>query len=115
MVEHVNHENLKLAIIIRSQFKKNGIEFFTDNDSRFTNHALCIYSPLPVGLNLVQFFKQIGMLQFIVQLLQNLLGGQAFPEILGNRWLRDGDVPLGGSILADVRPTLGSSVRCDIA
>jgi hypothetical protein len=30
MIENVEHKDLKLAIIIRSGFKKEGIEFFTD-------------------------------------------------------------------------------------
>lgn len=35
MVEQIIHNNLQLAIIIRNDFKKDGIEFFTnDNDSQ---------------------------------------------------------------------------------
>jgi mannose-6-phosphate isomerase-like protein (cupin superfamily) len=35
MIEIITQENLQLAIIIRSDFKKEGIEFFTnDNDSQ---------------------------------------------------------------------------------
>jgi len=35
MIENIQHNNLLLAIIIRSDFKKEGIEFFTnDNDSQ---------------------------------------------------------------------------------
>ena len=35
MIENIQHNNLLLAIIIRSDYKKEGIEFFTnDNDSQ---------------------------------------------------------------------------------
>jgi hypothetical protein len=35
MIEKISHNSLELAIIIRSQYKKDGIEFFTnDNDSQ---------------------------------------------------------------------------------
>jgi mannose-6-phosphate isomerase-like protein (cupin superfamily) len=35
MIEQIIHNNIQLAIIIRSHFKKDGIEFFTnDNDSQ---------------------------------------------------------------------------------
>lgn len=35
MIEKISHQNLSLAIIIRNDFKKEGIEFFTnDNDSQ---------------------------------------------------------------------------------
>ena len=35
MVENIKHEDIQLAIIIRANYKKNGIEFFTsDNDSQ---------------------------------------------------------------------------------
>lgn len=35
MIENIQHHNLLLAIIIRSEYKKDGIEFFTnDNDSQ---------------------------------------------------------------------------------
>jgi mannose-6-phosphate isomerase-like protein (cupin superfamily) len=35
MIENINYNNLQLAIIIRSDYKKEGIEFFTnDNDSQ---------------------------------------------------------------------------------
>lgn len=35
MIENIKHNNLLLAIIIRSDYKKDGIEFFTnDNDSQ---------------------------------------------------------------------------------
>lgn len=35
MIENIIHNNLQLAIIIRSDYKKDGIEFFTnDNDSQ---------------------------------------------------------------------------------
>ncbi|MCI9843880.1 hypothetical protein [Flavobacterium pectinovorum] len=35
MIENIQHNNLLLAIIIRSEYKKEGIEFFTnDNDSQ---------------------------------------------------------------------------------
>ena len=34
MVEKITHQNLSLGIIIRNNFSKNGIEFFTnDNDN----------------------------------------------------------------------------------
>ncbi len=33
MVERIAHNNLELAIIIRSDFRKDGIEFFTDDNS----------------------------------------------------------------------------------
>ena len=32
MIEKIKHKDLNLAIIIRSNFKKNGIEFFTDDE-----------------------------------------------------------------------------------
>lgn len=35
MIENIQHNNIQLAIIIRSGYKKEGIEFFTnDNDSQ---------------------------------------------------------------------------------
>lgn len=32
MIEHIKHEQIELAVIIRSGFNKNGIEFFTPNE-----------------------------------------------------------------------------------
>ena len=32
MIEKISYENITLAIIIRSSYEKNGIEFFTPND-----------------------------------------------------------------------------------
>ncbi len=32
MVEHITHNDKQLAIILRSSFQKNGLEFFTPND-----------------------------------------------------------------------------------
>lgn len=32
MIEKIKHKDLNLAIIIRSNFEKNGIEFFTDDE-----------------------------------------------------------------------------------
>lgn len=33
MIERINYKNINLAVIIRASFVKNGIEFFTNDDS----------------------------------------------------------------------------------
>ena len=57
MVEKIAHENLSLGIIIRNNFSKNGIEFFTnDNDSQqlgYMNRPKD-YEILPHRHNIVQ-------------------------------------------------------------
>lgn len=57
MIEKITHENLSLGIIIRNNFSKNGIEFFTnDNDSQqlgYMNRPKD-YEILPHRHNIVQ-------------------------------------------------------------
>ncbi len=98
MIEKITHNNLSLAIIIRNDFKKDGIEFFTnDNDSQqlgYMNRPKD-YEILPHRHNIVQ--REVHLTQEVLFIKSGKVRVDFYDneqEYLESRILLQGDVIL---------------------